>query len=274
MVKRSEPGSRPEAAGRMPALFVGHGTPLNAIEDNGFSREWAKVGAALPLPRAVLCVSAHWETPGVQVTAMADPRTIHDFAGFPPALYAVRYPAPGDPELAREIAGLFPGDEITLDLNWGLDHGCWSVLRRMFPDANVPVVQLSLDQGRTPREHSELARGLAPLRDRGVLILGSGNLVHNLGRISLRGQDFNEPFGFDWALEANALFERLIEASDLEGLSHYPELGRAAQQAVPTPEHFLPMLYALALRWPGEPLAFFNDQAVAGSLTMTAFRIG
>jgi 4,5-DOPA dioxygenase extradiol len=258
---------------RMPVLFLGHGTPMNAIEDSVFSRGWSEAAKALPKPKAVLCVSAHWETEGVLVTAMADPRTIHDFGGFPRELYRVRYEAPGSPALAEEIRGLLRAAHVGLDLDWGLDHGCWSVLRRMYPRADVPVVQLSLDFTREPHAHYELARGLAPLRRKGVLIVGSGNIVHNLGRITLRGDDFNEPFGLDWALDASGTIKSLIQQNRHEDLIAYDKLGRSVVLAVPTPEHYLPLLYTLALKEEDERVNFFNDEAVAGSLTMTSLLI-
>jgi 4,5-DOPA dioxygenase extradiol len=256
----------------MPVVFVGHGTPMNAIEDNIFSRGWVQVAQTLPRPRSIVCVSAHWETDGTRVTAMKEPRTIHDFGGFPRQLYQVKYPAPGSPELARRVAGLVAGTQ--LDESWGLDHGCWVVLRRMYPDADVPVVQLSLDYGAEPRRHFEVGAQLKALRTEGVLVVASGNIVHNLGLIGVQGEDFNEPFGFHWAVEADRIFCTLAEQRRYEELFDYQSLGRAAQLAVPTPEHFLPMLYALALRGDDESLTWFNDQPVAGSLTMTSFVVG
>jgi 4,5-DOPA dioxygenase extradiol len=266
------PGSTPP----MPVLFVGHGSPMNAIEENVFSRAWRELGRTLPRPKAILCISAHWETWGTLVTAAPQPRTIHDFGGFPRALYEVRYPAPGSRWLAQEARGAVTKTEVDLDTDWGLDHGCWSVLRQMFPDADVPVVEMSLDTAKSPQAHYELAAELAPLRDRGVLIVGSGNLVHNLRRMVLAGRDvgdFNRPFGLDWAIEANALLKRLIDTHDHDALIAYPTLGPAVQLAVPTPEHYLPLLYALALQDERDRLTYFNDQPVAGSLTMTSLRL-
>ena len=256
----------------MPVVFIGHGTPMNAIEDNIFSRGWAKVAQTLPRPRSIVCVSAHWETEGARVTAMKQPRTIHDFGGFPSQLYQVKYPAPGSPELARRVAGLVDGAELYE--SWGFDHGCWVVLRRMFPDADIPVVQLSLDYRAEPRRHFETGAQLAALRSEGVLIVASGNIVHNLGLVEVRSDDFNEPFGFDWAVEADRRFRALAQERRYEELFDYQSLGRSAQLAVPTPEHFLPMLYALAPRGADERLTWFNDQPVAGSLTMTSFVVG
>jgi 4,5-DOPA dioxygenase extradiol len=259
---------------RMPVLFLGHGSPMNAIEDSVFSRGWSEAAKALPKPKAVLCVSAHWETEGALVTAMGDPRTIHDFGGFPRELYRVRYEAPGSPALAEEIRDIVRNTRIGLDVEWGLDHGCWSVLRRMYPRADVPVVQLSLDFMSEPRAHYDLARELAPLRRRDVLIVGSGNIVHNLGRVVLRGDDFNEPFGLDWALKASAKIKTLIQENRHEELIAYEKLGGDVALAVPTPEHYLPLLYILALKEEDERVEFFNDEAVAGSLTMTSLLIG
>jgi 4,5-DOPA dioxygenase extradiol len=258
----------------MPVLFVGHGNPMNAIEDNEFSRGWRQVGQALPRPKAILCISAHWETQGTLVTAMDKPRTIHDFGGFPRALYEAQYPAPGSPWLARETQKAIRKAQVALDHEWGLDHGCWSVLKRMFPDADVPVVQLSLDYTRPAQHQYDLAKELAPLREQGVLIVGSGNMVHNLGRLVLSASgDLNTSFGLDWALEANALFKRLIDENRHQSLIDYASLGRAVALAVPTPEHYLPLLYALALKRADESVTYFNDQPVAGSLTMTSLII-
>ncbi len=261
---------------KMPVLFVGHGSPMNAIEDNEFSQGWYTVGKDLPKPKAILCVSAHWETWGTLVTAMENPKTIHDFGGFPPELYAVRYPAPGSPWLAEEIKKVIRSVEIGLDADWGLDHGCWSVLRQMFPKADIPVVQLSLDYTQPGLYHYNLAKELAPLRDQGVLILGSGNMVHNLRRVVLPGGDlsnFNQPFALEWAKEADAIFKKLISTESFEALADYQSLGASVQLAVPTPEHYLPMLYALALKTKDETVTYFNDKPLAGSLTMTSLLI-
>lgn len=260
----------------MPVLFVGHGSPMNAIEDNTFSRAWRDLGRRLPRPRAILCISAHWETWGTLVTAMEAPRTIHDFGGFPAELYNARYPAPGSPALAEEIRQLLGTERVGLDDEWGLDHGCWSVLLPMFPQADIPVVQLSLNAALSPQDHYALAQALAPLRQRGVLVVGSGNIVHNLRRVVLPSgslRDFNCPFALDWALEARALFKSLIDQDRHAELADYPSLGPAAQLAVPTPEHYLPLLYALALKRPDDALTYFNDEAVGGSLTMTSLLI-
>ena len=266
-----------EAMRPTPVLFLGHGSPMNAIEDNEFSRGWREVAGTLPRPEAILCISAHWETRGTAVTAMEKPRTIHDFGGFPRALFEVQYPAPGSLWLAKEVRSAVRKAAVALDRDWGLDHGCWSVLRRIFPNADIPVVQLSLDYTRPPQDHYDLARELAPLRRQGVLILGSGNMVHNLRLIAWPGSgpgDLDAPFGFDWALEANRLFKQLVDERHHDKLVDYRSLGPAVQRAVPTPEHYLPLLYALALQEGGEPVVYFNDQPTLGSLTMTSLRIG
>jgi 4,5-DOPA dioxygenase extradiol len=254
---------------KMPLVFIGHGNPMNAIEDNEFAAGWKHVGKELPKPRAILCVSAHWETDGTRVTAMDKPRTIHDFGGFPPELYEVQYPAPGDPALANQTREVIQKAVVELDKNWGLDHGCWSVVRRMYPDADVPVLQLSLDRSMAPERHYELAKDLDMLRKRGVLIIGSGNMVHNLRMVNWE----NPGATYDWAEEMNAKFKELILGERHEDLSGYSSLGTAARLSVPTPEHFLPMLYVLALKGAKESIKFFNDKTVMGSISMTSFKI-
>lgn len=261
---------------QMPVLFMGHGSPMNAIEDNEFSRGWREMGQTLPRPNAILCISAHWETRGTQVTAMEKPPTIHDFGGFPRELFAAQYPAPGSPWLARETKDSVTSTTVAFDDDWGLDHGCWSVLKQMFPDADVPVVQMSLDYTQPAQYHYDLAKELAPLRRKGVLILGSGNMVHNLRRVALvtgAVEDFNRPYGFDWAIEANELFKKLIDENRYRELANYKALGKAVQLAVPTPEHYLPMLYALGLKTEDDAITYFNDKPLAGSLTMTSLKI-
>ncbi len=253
----------------MPLLFVGHGNPMNAITDNEFSRGWREAGKALPRPRAVLCVSAHWETRGTYVTAMEKPPTIHDFGGFPPELYQVQYPAPGSPVLADETKRTITGAEVGLDYEWGLDHGCWSVLRHLFPEGDVPVIELSIDRTKPPAWHVDLAKQLAPLRRKGVLITGSGNMVHNLRMI-----EWEAAGGFDWALKANDVFRKLIEGNETQRLADYRSLGTEVQMAIPTPEHFIPLLYALGLREENEQISFFNDRTELGAISMTSFRIG
>ncbi|TDX00987.1 4,5-DOPA-extradiol-dioxygenase [Dinghuibacter silviterrae] len=254
----------------MPALFVGHGSPMNGIEDNAFSRRWAEKGKEIPTPKAVLCVSAHWFTRGTRITAMEAPPTIHDFYGFPPALSAVEYPAPGDPALAGETAGLLSSAGPLLDHDWGLDHGTWTITRHMYPDANIPVLQLSIDHTQTPGRHYELGRELASLRRKGILIIGSGNMVHNL-----RMMNWHQPEGaYDWAATAQERFSTLIREGDAAALAHYERLGPEARLAIPTPEHYLPLLYVLGLRGSNEPVEFFNDRTVMGSVSMTSIQIG
>lgn len=253
----------------MPSVFVGHGSPMNAIEDGAFRRSWTQLGRELPRPKSILCVSAHWETRGVALTASAAPATVHDFYGFPAELYAVRYPAPGDETLARRVAALLDGASPALDPTRGLDHGCWSVLVAMYPEADVPVVQLGLDTRRPAPFHYELARRLRPLREEGVLVIGSGNVVHNL-----RHADFGLDHGYDWAVRFDALVRERLTAGDHDALVDYPALGDDARLAIPTPEHYLPLLYTLALREAGDELRFFNDRCVLGSISMTSLVVG
>lgn len=241
---------------------------MNAIEDNEFSRAWAGVARALPRPRAVLCISAHWETEGTAVTAMQQPRTIHDFYGFPDALSTAQYPAPGSPDLARLARDTVQATTVQLDTDWGLDHGAWSVLGRMFPQANVPVVQLSLARSQSPEFHYRLGRELRPLRRKGVLVIASGNLVHNLRQVVW------EDRAFDWALDFDAQLERLILAGDHAALLRYQALGPAARLAVPTSEHFLPLLYVLGLQDPRDTIEFFADKVTLGSISMRSLRLG
>jgi len=257
----------------MPVLFVGHGSPMNAIEENEFVISWRNLGRSLPKPAAVLCISAHWETNGTFVTAMPKPPTIHDFGGFPQALYNVQYSSPGSPELAFDVKKTIQSAVVGLDEKWGLDHGAWSVIRNIYPLADVPVIEMSLDWQRSPQDHYDLAKELAPLRRKGVLIIGSGNMVHNLRMIAWNHAEDPE-FGFDWALKSNELFKDLILKKNHKDLINYPGLGKEVQLAVPTPDHYLPLLYSLALRNENETVAFFNDKTVMGSLSMTSFQIG
>jgi len=257
----------------MPVFFFGHGSPMNAIEENEFSREWQRIGSNMPKPNAILCISAHWLTKGTFVTAMERPRTIHDFGGFPDALFAVEYPAPGSLSLARETALQVKDTTVGLDESWGLDHGCWSVLKHLYPAADVPVVQLSIDYYKPASFHFELGRQLAALRRKGILIAGSGNMVHNLGMIAWdKAQE--DGFAFDWATEANEKMKTYIAAAQYQPLLDFKSQGKAFDLAIPTPDHYFPMIYTLALRSKNETLSFFNDKAVMGSLTMTSFRIG
>lgn len=255
---------------RMPLLFVGHGNPMNAIEENDFTRGWREAAEAVPLPAAVLCISAHWQSTATLVTGTEKPKTIHDFYGFPDALFAVSYPARGHLTLANETKKLVRSTTIALDDSWGLDHGCWSVLRAMYPRADVPVVQLSLDMTRPPAWHYVLAQELMQLRSKGVLVIGSGDIVHNL-----RMLDWENPEGaFDWAEEMNATFKKAILHNDHQSLINYHAYGEGAILAIPTPDHFLPLLYILALRQSSEEVTFFNDRVIMGSLSMTSLRIG
>lgn len=258
---------------KMPVLFIGHGSPMNAIEDNEFTARWLQMAKELPQPRAVLCISAHWLTRGTHVTAMQLPKTIHDFGGFPQALFDVQYPVPGSPLIAGEVKEIIKSTNVGLDHDWGLDHGTWSVVKRMYPDANIPVLQLSIDYHQPGQYHFNLAKELAALRKKGVLIIGSGNMVHNLGMLAF--DKFNEPnYGFDWAHQMNATFKKHIAERNYQPLINYETLGPAAKLAIPTPDHYYPMLYNLGLIEAADEISFFNDKAVAGSLTMTSFKAG
>jgi 4,5-DOPA dioxygenase extradiol len=262
---------------KMPVLFVGHGSPMNAIEDNEFSLRWRKMGQELPTPKAVLVVSAHWLTRGTHITAMQHPKTIHDFGGFTKALHEVAYPAPGDPALAKETASLFKSTTVGLDHDWGLDHGAWSVVKQMYPEANIPVLQLSIDYHKPAQYQYDLAKELTALRKKGVLILASGNMVHNLGMIHIPSgtfDDFNKEYGYDWALEMNEIFKDKIGNGDHQALINYQNLHAASKLAIPTPDHYYPLLYALALQEKNEKISFFNDKAVGGAFTMTSVKIG
>ncbi len=253
----------------MPVLFVGHGSPMNAIEDTEFSRGWRGISGELPKPESILCVSAHWETNGTRVTSTAYPETIHDFGGFPRELYEVVYPAPGSQELAKYTENTVRKTKIEPDDKWGLDHGAWSVLRHMYPDADIPVIQLSLDYTKDPAYHYDLAKELSSLRRRGVLIAGSGNIVHNLRMIDWK----NKEAGYDWAKEANLKLKNLMLDGDHKSLIEYEKLGREVGLSVPTPEHYLPLLYVLALKEEKESISFFNDKTVMGSISMTSLLI-
>jgi 4,5-DOPA dioxygenase extradiol len=256
-----------ESTGTMPALFLGHGSPMNAIEDNEFSRAWIAMGKSLPRPQAILCVSAHWQTRGTQVTAMAKPQTIHDFGGFPAELFAYEYPAPGSPALAHLVQETVKDVSVRMDYEWGLDHGAWSVLCRLFPEAGIPVVQLSLDYAQPPAFHYRLGQALRPLRQRGVMIVGSGNIVHNLSLARWRD------LAYDWAVEFDERIRDLIVAADHAAIAAYESLGETARLSVPTNEHFLPLLYALAVQDKGEAVAFFTDKVALGSISMRSIRI-
>jgi 4,5-DOPA dioxygenase extradiol len=256
----------------MPVLFLGHGSPMNAIEENEFVSGFRDIGKEIPKPSAVLCISAHWETRGTFVTAMAKPKTIHDFGGFPEELFAVQYPAPGSPTLAKEIKKCIKIGEVGLDEKWGLDHGCWSVVKHLFPKADIPVVQMSLDYSRPAHYHYELAKELSPFRRKGILILGSGNIVHNLGTVAWDKLNAEE-YGYNWAIEANEKMKKLIRDDNHRSLIDYQTQGEAFNLAVPTPDHYLPLLYVLALKEKNDSLHFFNDKIVAGSLSMTSLKL-
>ena len=257
---------------KMPVLFLGHGSPMNAIEENEFVTGFRNIAKNIPRPNAILCVSAHWETKGTYVTAMQHPRTIHDFGGFPDELFAVQYPAPGSPTLASEAKSLITKTEVGLDDKWGLDHGAWSVIKHLYPNADIPVIQMSIDYSKPPHFHYELAQQIKSLREKGVLIIGSGNMVHNLRRVEWRR--LNETFGYDWALEAGEKMKSYILDGDHNPLINYRAQGTAFNLAIPTPEHYLPLLYSLALKEDSEAVELFNDKAVAGALTMTSVKIG
>jgi len=256
----------------MPAVFFGHGNPLNALLTNVYTEGWKAIGESILRPKAVLCVSAHWYIPGLAVTAMNAPRTIHDFGGFPRELYEVQYPAPGSPDLAKRVQELLAPVSVALDeKNWGLDHGTWSVLRHVFPNADVPVVQLSIDDTRAPEFHYRLSKSLSPLRDEGVLVIGSGNLVHNLHTYAW---GLHEVKPFDWAVRFETLARELLLQGDDGPLINYEALGRDANLAAPTPEHYLPLVYIMALRREGESVSFPVEGFDGGSISMLSIQLG
>lgn len=256
---------------KMPVLFVGHGNPMNAIEENNFTKTWKQIGINIPIPQSILCISAHWETRGTYLTAMSQPRTIHDFGGFPRELFEVQYPAPGNPALAVDIKQKLSQGEVELDYSeWGLDHGAWSVIKHIYPKADIPIVQLSLNHNQSSKQHYELAKELAFLRQKGVLIIGSGNIVHNLRTVDWNNMDS----GFDWALEANEQMKSWIADGNHQELINFQKQGKAFDLAIPTTEHYLPLLYTLALQDKSDEISFFNDELVMGSLSMTSVMIG
>nr|WP_221260041.1 4,5-DOPA dioxygenase extradiol [Flavobacterium okayamense] len=257
----------------MPVLFIGHGSPMNAIEDNEFSQRWQKMGKEIPEPKAVVVISAHWLTIGTFVTAMNQPKTIHDFGGFPQALFDVQYPAPGDPSLANEIQKMITNPAVEFDHDWGLDHGTWSVVKHMYPKADIPVLQLSIDYHKPAEYHYQLAKQLLNLRKKGVLIIGSGNMVHNLRMVAWDKMNVDN-YGYDWAIEMNDIFKNKILSKDHKALFEYEKLNSAAKLAIPTPDHYFPLIYSLALQTDNDKVEFFNDKLVAGSLTMTSVKIG
>ena len=254
----------------MPAIFFGHGNPLNALRRNTYTESWAAIGHSLPRPQAILCISAHWYVSGTAVTAMPAPRTIHDFGGFPRELYQVQYPAPGSPELAMRVRDLLAPISVGLDQNWGLDHGTWSVLCHVFPGADIPVVQLSMDETQPAEFHYQLAQRLAPLRDEGILVIGSGNIVHNLHTYAW-GQHEVEPF--DWAVRFEKQARTFLSKDQENQLVNYESLGRDALLSVPTPEHYLPLVYILGLKQRNEKVSFPVEGFDGGSISMLAVKI-
>lgn len=254
----------------MPALFMGHGSPMNGIEVNEFSTGWANMAKSIPQPTAVLVVSAHWFTRGTKITAMDFPPTIHDFGGFPQALFDVQYPAPGNPELAKETANLITTTPVELDHDWGLDHGAWTVIRHMYPNADIPVLQLSIDYTKGAQYHYDLAKEISALRKKGVLVLGSGNMVHNLRMLSW---EMINGGGYDWANEANEKFKSAILNKDHQLLINFEKMGSDVRLSIPTPEHYLPLMYVLGLQGDKEEVLLFNDKAVGGTLTMTSVKV-
>ena len=257
----------------MPVLFLGHGSPMNAIEENEFVKGFRTIAQTIPRPTAIVCVSAHWYTKGTFVTAMENPKTIHDFGGFSKALFDVQYPVKGSPELAHTIQQTILSTSVGLDQNWGLDHGAWSVLKHLYPNADIPVVQLSIDYSLSPQQHFDLAKQLASLRSKAILIVGSGNIVHNLGLVDFA--KINEiGYGFDWAKEVREKVNKAMLEGNFKTLIQYEKIGKAMQLAVPTPDHYLPLLYTLGLQKPNEDVSLFNDQLLAGSLSMTSVKIG
>ncbi|MES2544340.1 MAG: 4,5-DOPA dioxygenase extradiol [Bacteroidota bacterium] len=256
-----------------PVLFIGHGSPMNGIEDNEFSRTWTKFGNEIQKPKAVLVISAHWLTNGTHITAMENPKTIHDFGGFPQALFDVQYPAKGHPELAKFTSELIHTTNVGLDHDWGLDHGTWTVVRHMYPNAAIPIVQLSIDYNKPAQYHYDLAKQLKSLRRKGVLIIGSGNMIHNLRMVAW--DKLNESnYGFDWAIEMNSIFKEKIGNGDFQSLIDYEKLNPAAKLAIPSPDHYFPLIYSIALQDKKDDIHFFNDNLVGGSLNMTSVKFG
>ncbi|PWB19434.1 4,5-DOPA dioxygenase extradiol [Flavobacterium sp. HTF] len=257
---------------KMPVLFLGHGSPMNAIEENQFVAGFRDLAKTLPQPNAILCISAHWFTNGTKVTSMQMPRTIHDFGGFPQALFDVQYPAKGSPELALETKKILEPVAVDLDEHWGLDHGAWSVIKHLYPNADVPVIQLSIDYTKPGQYHFELAQKLQALRYKGVLIIGSGNIVHNLRLVDFRNFD-KDNYGFDWAIEARETVNNYLLDGNFQPLIDFEKMNKAVQTAIPTPDHYLPLLYTLGLKEKSEDLSLFNDKLLAGSLSMTSVKI-
>ncbi|MBP6757457.1 MAG: 4,5-DOPA dioxygenase extradiol [Bacteroidia bacterium] len=257
---------------KMPVLFLGHGSPMNAIEENQFVTGFRNLAKTLPQPNAILCISAHWFTNGTKVTAMEMPRTIHDFGGFPQALFDVQYPAKGSPELALETKHLLQTVDVELDEHWGLDHGAWSVIKHLYPDANVPVIQLSIDYTKSAQYHFELAQKLSDLRHKGILIVGSGNIIHNLRLVDFQNFE-KDDYGYDWAIEIREKVNNYLLDGNFQPLIDFETQSRAFQLAIPTPEHYLPLIYTLGLKDKKEELSLFNDKLLGGSLSMTSVKI-
>ncbi|MBC5836059.1 4,5-DOPA dioxygenase extradiol [Flavobacterium sp. F372] len=258
---------------KMPVLFLGHGSPMNAIEENEFVTGFRNIAKTIPTPTAILCISAHWFTKGTKVTEMKMPQTIHDFGGFPKELFDVQYPAKGSPELAQLTKELILPTEVELNHDWGLDHGGWSVIKHLYPEANIPVIQMSIDYSLTGQAHFDMAQKLQSLRNKGILIIGSGNIVHNLRMVDWANFD-KDNYGFDWAIEAREKINKNIIDGDFANLINYQKQGKAFDLAIPTPDHYLPLLYTLGLKNESENIQLFNDKLLAGSLSMTSVKIG
>jgi len=255
----------------LPAIFFGHGNPMNALLKNEYTDAWKRIGHEMVRPKAILSISAHWFVPETGVTVATAPRTIHDFGGFPRELYQVEYPAPGDPQLARRVQKLLAPVPVQLSQTWGLDHGTWSVLRHLYPDADIPVVQLSIDENQPAAFHYEMGQKLAPLREEGVLIAGSGNLVHNLHAYAW-GRHLPDPY--DWAVRFEKEARELMLTGDHTRLVQYEALGRDAALSIPTPDHYLPLLYVIGARQQGEPVTFPVEGVDGGSISMLTAQIG
>lgn len=257
---------------RMPVLFLGHGSPMNAIEENQFVDGFRNVAKTIPKPKAIICISAHWYTNGTKVTSMSMPPTIHDFGGFPDELFKVQYPAHGSPELAKETKEILKPISVELDEKWGLDHGAWSVIKHLYPKADIPVIQLSIDYTKPASYHFALANQLSALRNKGILIIGSGNIIHNLGLVDFKNFE-KDNYGYDWAIEAHEKINNWLLDGNFQPIIDYDKQGKSVALAAPTPDHFLPLIYALGLKEKSENLSLFNDKLVAGSLSMTSIKI-
>ncbi len=262
-----------KATEKMPVLFLGHGSPMNAIEENQFVEGFRTISKTIPKPNSILCISAHWFTNGTFVTSGENQKTIHDFYGFPKELFEVQYPAKGNPELAKETSELLLPNSVIETEDWGLDHGAWSVLKHLYPDAEIPVIQLSIDYTKPPQYHFDLAKKLQKLREKGILIIGSGNIVHNLQMVDFANIN-TIGYGYDWAIEAREKTNNWLLDSNFQNLIDYQKQGTALQYAVPSPDHFLPLIYSLGLKEKSEEITLFNDELIAGSLSMTSLVIG